>query len=157
MFLEKDEISKLVEPPKNLDKSSNLYNKDLAPVSLNERTWGKWNFAALWVGMAVCIPTYMLSASLIAMGMYWWEAMISILLGNFLVLIPMILNAHAGTKYGIPFPVFARASFGVYGAHIPSLARALVACGWFGIQTFIGGEAIDKILSILIDSWHGLK
>ena len=101
-----------------------------------------YNYASLWVAMSVCIPTYMLASGLIAGGMDWWQAVGTILLGNLIVLVPMLLNAHAGTKYGIPFPVFVRASFGVRGANVPAVLRALVACGWFGIQTWIGGQAI---------------
>lgn len=126
-----------------------LYNEDLAPVSLERRTWGLYNYASLWVAMSVCIPTYMLASGLIAGGMNWWQAVGTILLGNLIVLIPMLLNAHAGTKYGIPFPVFVRASFGVRGANIPAVLRALVACGWFGIQTWIGGQAIYTMLGIV--------
>ena len=130
-----------------------LYNSDLAPTPDAERTWTRWHLAALWVGMSVCVPTYMLAASLVKSGMNWWQAMLAILLGNLLVLVPMILCGHAGTRYGVPFPVFARASFGVFGAHVPSLARALVACGWFGIQTYIGGEAISAMIGILWPDW----
>jgi NCS1 family nucleobase:cation symporter-1 len=126
-----------------------LYNEDLAPIPLARRTWGTYNYAALWVAMSVCIPTYMLASGLIAGGMAWWQAIGTILLGNLIVLIPMLLNAHAGAKYGIPFPVFVRASFGVRGANIPAVLRALVACGWFGIQTWIGGGAIYSMLKIL--------
>ena len=126
-----------------------LYNEDLAPIPLARRTWGMYNYASLWVAMSVCIPTYMLASGLIAGGMAWWQAIGTILLGNLIVLIPMLLNAHAGTKYGIPFPVFVRASFGVRGANVPAVLRALVACGWFGIQTWIGGQAIAAMLSIL--------
>jgi nucleobase:cation symporter-1, NCS1 family len=108
-----------------------------------------YNYASLWVAMSVCIPTYMLASGLIAGGMSWWQAIGTILLGNLIVLIPMLLNAHAGAKYGIPFPVFVRASFGVRGANIPAVLRALVACGWFGIQTWIGGQAIFSMLKIL--------
>jgi nucleobase:cation symporter-1, NCS1 family len=129
-----------------------LYNKDLAPIHPECRSWGLYNYASLWVGMSVCIPTYMLAGGLIAGGMNWWEAIGTILLGNLIVLIPMLLNGHAGTKYGIPFPVFLRASFGVRGANIPALLRALVACGWFGIQTWIGGEATYSMLKIF---WPG--
>jgi len=126
-----------------------LYNEDLAPVSAERRSWGLYNYASLWVAMSVCIPTYMLASGLIAGGMSWWQAVGTILLGNLIVLIPMLLNAHAGTKYGIPFPVFVRASFGVRGANIPAVLRALVACGWFGIQTWIGGQAIYTMLGIV--------
>ena len=126
-----------------------LYNEDLAPVPKSKRSWGTYDFASLWISMAVCIPTYMLASGLIAGGMSWKQAIATVLLGNLIVLIPMVLNAHAGTKYGIPFPVFVRASFGVRGANIPAVLRALVACGWFGIQTWIGGQAIHSMLKIL--------
>ncbi|HMJ48348.1 MAG TPA: NCS1 family nucleobase:cation symporter-1 [Ferruginibacter sp.] len=127
--------------------SSSLINEDLAPVPLNKRTWNTWNYAALWISMSLCIPTYMLASSLIEGGMNWWQSILTIFLGNTVVLIPMILNGHAGTKYGIPFPVFARASFGTKGANIPAILRAIVACGWFGIQTWIGGYAIYLMLA----------
>ena len=129
-----------------------LVNEDIKPVPQSERTWNRWNFAALWVGMCVCIPTYMLASSMISAGMNWWQALLTVFLGNLIVLIPMVLNAHAGTAYGIPFPVLARASFGVLGSNIPAMMRAIVACGWFGIQTWIGGTAIFAILSIV---WPG--
>lgn len=125
---------------------ASLTNEDLAPVSPEKRTWGTWNYAALWISMSLCIPTYMLASSLIGGGMNWWQAILTIFLGNTIVLIPMILNGHAGAKYGIPFPVFARASFGTKGANIPAILRAIVACGWFGIQTWIGGDALYHIL-----------
>ena len=130
-------------------RRSTLYNADLAPVPFGSRTWGLWNIAALWVGMAVCIPTYMLAAGLISAGMSWKQALFTITLGNLIVLVPMMLNAHAGTRYGIPFPVLLRSSFGILGANVPALMRALVACGWFGIQTWIGGSAIYNLLAIV--------
>ncbi|MFB6262956.1 MAG: NCS1 family nucleobase:cation symporter-1 [Bradymonadaceae bacterium] len=129
-----------------------LHNPDLEPTAAEDRTWDKWNLAALWVGMSVCIPTFLLAGSLIKMGMNWWQATLTVLLGNLIVLVPLVLNGHAGTKYGIPFPVFARASFGVFGAHVPSIARALVASGWFGIQCFVGGEAILQMIKAV---WPG--
>ncbi len=128
---------------------SHLSNADLAPVPPSARTWSLWHVAALWIGMAVCIPTYMIAAGMVSQGMTWWEATLTVLAGNVIVAIPMILNAHAGTKYGIPFPVIVRASFGISGAHIPSIARALVACGWFGIQTWIGGSAAYMALAAM--------
>jgi nucleobase:cation symporter-1, NCS1 family len=131
-------------------------NADMAPVPMKERKWGTRDIAALWVSMSACIPTYMLASSLIAEGMNWWQAVLTITLGNTIVLVPMILNAHAGTKYGIPFPVYCRASFGLRGANVPAMLRALVACGWFGIQTWIGGGAIYKIVGIYVPSWHAL-
>ncbi|WP_338406933.1 NCS1 family nucleobase:cation symporter-1 [uncultured Flavobacterium sp.] len=129
-----------------------LYSEDLAPIPEDKRTWNTWNYAALWISMSLCIPTYMLSSSLIEGGMNWWQAILTIFLGNTIVLIPMILNGHAGAKYGIPFPVFARASFGTKGANIPALLRAIVACGWFGIQTWIGGFAIYQMMRLWIPS-----
>jgi nucleobase:cation symporter-1, NCS1 family len=134
--------------PGKLRYDLSLYNEDLAPVPPEKRTWGTYNFAALWISMSVCVPTYMLASGLIAGGMNWWQAILTILLGNLIVLIPMVLNAHAGTKYGIPFPVLVRTSFGVRGANIPAVLRALVACGWFGIQAWIGGQAIYSMLKI---------
>lgn len=128
---------------------ASLYNPDLAPIPPEKRTWGTYNYASLWVAMSVCIPTYMLASGLIAGGMSWVQAVLTILLGNLIVLVPMLLNAHAGTRYGIPFPVLVRASFGVRGANVPAILRALVACGWFGIQAWIGGQAIYSMLRIV--------
>jgi NCS1 family nucleobase:cation symporter-1 len=128
---------------------SPLFNADLAPVPRSRRTWTTYNFAALWISMAHCIPTYMLAGGLIAVGMNGWQALFTIGLGNLIVLVPILLNAHPGTRYGIPFPVLARASFGTRGANIPAVLRALVACGWFGIQTFIGGEAVKTFIEAL--------
>jgi len=136
--------------------ASPLWNKDLAPTTINERTWSTWNIAALWIGMSVVITTYTLAGGFIEAGMNWWQAMMTILLGNCIVLIPMILNAHAGTKYGVSFPVLARASFGTYGANIPAILRAIVACGWFGIQTWIGGTAIDALFGAIWTGWANL-
>ncbi len=130
-------------------QSDALINDDLAPVPIAERTWSMWSIAALWVGMAICITTYTLASSLIEQGMNWKQAVFTIFLGNLIVLIPMTLNAHPGTAYGIPFPVLIRASFGTLGSNIPALMRALVACGWFGIQTWIGGAAIYAMAAII--------
>lgn len=129
--------------------SSSLSNPDLAPTTAEQRTWSTWHIAALWIGMAVCITTYMIAAGMIEQGMNWWQATLTVALGNLIVLIPMILNGHPGAKYGISFPVLMRASFGTRGANIPALARAVVACGWFGIQTWVGGEAIYQILGAM--------
>jgi nucleobase:cation symporter-1, NCS1 family len=134
-------------------RDSALYNKDLAPISPERRTWRTYNYAALWISMSVNIPTYMLASGMIAGGMNWKQALFTVFLGNVVVLIPMLLNAHAGAQYGIPFPVFARASFGVLGANVPAILRALVACGWFGIQTWIGGEAINAMIVALAPAW----
>ena len=106
--------------------------------------------------MSVVITTYTLAGGFIEAGMNWWQAMMTILLGNTIVLIPMILNAHAGTKYGVSFPVLARASFGTKGANIPALLRAVVACGWFGIQTWIGGTALDALFSVMSPTYAHL-
>ena len=126
-----------------------LYNADLAPTMPAQRTWGTYNYIALWFSMSMEVTTYMLAASLIAGGMNWKQAVGTILIGNLIVLVPMLLNAHAGAKYGIPFPVFVRASFGPVGANIPAMLRAIVACGWFGIQTWIGGQAIAAMVAVL--------
>ncbi len=131
-------------------------NDDLAPTPQESRTWNLWHIASLWVGMSVCIPTYLLASSMVASGLNWWQSLLAIFLGNAIVLVPLLLNAHAGTRYGIPFPVFVRASFGVRGAHVPAILRSLVACGWFGIQTWIGGTAIHALLAILWPSWKTL-
>jgi NCS1 family nucleobase:cation symporter-1 len=128
---------------------SRLYNADLAPTRPEQRTWTTYNYIALWFSMSMEVTTYMLASSLIAGGMNWWQAVGTILLGNLIVLIPMVLNAHAGAKYGIPFPVFVRASFGVTGANVPALLRAVVACGWFGIQSWIGGQSIAAMVNVL--------
>jgi len=134
-------------------ESSPLYNPDLAPASAERRHWGTYNFAALWVSMSVNILTYMLAASLIQGGMNWKQAVATVFLGNSIVLIPMLLNSHPGARYGIPFPVLARSSFGVLGANVAAVLRALVACGWFGIQTWIGGEAINTLIAVLAPGW----
>ena len=134
-------------------RGSSLYNEDLAPISAAQRSWGTYNYAALWIAMSVNIPTYLLASGMIAGGMSWKQAIFTVFLGNVLVLVPMLLNAHAGAKYGIPFPVFARASFGVKGANVPAVLRALVACGWFGINTWIGGEAINAMTAAVFPAW----
>lgn len=136
--------------------ASPLWNRDLAPTTIRERTWSTWNIAALWIGMSVVISTYLLGGSFIEQGMNWWQAMLTILLGNTVVLIPMILNAHAGTKYGVSFPVLCRASFGTLGANVPAVLRAIVACGWFGIQTWIGGTALDALFAAIWPGWSNL-
>src|SRR3954470_868073 len=128
--------------------SSEYYSRDMAPIPAAARRWSARDMAVLWISMSACIPTYMLASSLIKQGMNWWQAVLTIFLGNCIVLVPMVLNAHAGTRYGISFPVYCRAAFGLRGANVPALMRALVACGWFGIQTWIGGEAIFKILTV---------
>jgi nucleobase:cation symporter-1, NCS1 family len=145
-------LVELVEPP----APSPLLNDDLAPTPLAARTWGRWHIASLWVGLSVCIPTYMLAASMIQAGLNWWQSVLVILAGNVIVLVPMIINAHAGTRYGIPFPVYARAAYGPKGAHLPSLLRAVVACGWFGIQTWIGGLAVSALIQFLWPGWADL-
>ena len=145
----------LAELPPDI-AASPLYNDDLAPTPASRRTWTTYNFAALWIAMAHCLPTYMLAGGLIALGMNWWQALLTIALGNLIVLIPILLNAHPGTKYGIPFPVLARSSFGTIGANVPALLRAIVACGWFGIQTFIGGEAVRIFLTAVWPAFNDI-
>src|SRR5262245_3701887 len=134
------------------DADPGYINPDLAPTTPSQRTWALKDLVALWVALAACVPTYMLASSLIEEGMNWWQAILTICLGNVIVLIPMILNAHPGTRYGIPFPVYCRASFGLRGANVPALLRAVVACGWFGIQAWIGGWAIYQITLVYVPS-----
>ena len=145
--------TELIETDVTSIADQKLINRDLSPTKVSERSWGTYAIAALWIGMSVNIPTYMLASGLIAGGMNWWQALMTIGLGNLIVLIPMVLNAHAGTKYGIPFPVLARASFGTKGSNIPALLRAIVACGWFGIQTWIGGQAFNLLITIIFPGW----
>ena len=130
-----------------------LASHDFAPTRIKDRTWTTYSFAALWVSMAHCIPTYMMASGLINTGMNWKQALLTILIGNVIVLVPILLNSHPGTKYGIPFPVFARASYGVFGANVPAIMRAIVACGWFGIQCWIGGQALDTLFRSLWPGW----
>jgi cytosine/uracil/thiamine/allantoin permease len=141
----------IVELHEDVSKS-NLYSEDLAPVPPNQRTWNKWHLAAIWVGMAVCIPTYLLASYMIKTGLNWYEALIIIGLANLIITIPMVLNGHAGVKYGIPFPVIGRAAFGIKGVHIASVTRGIIACGWFGVQTWIGGLAIYAIFNAITGS-----
>jgi len=137
--------------------ASPLWNADLAPTSPARRTWSTYNIAALWIGMSVVVTTYTLASGLMTEGMTWWQAMMTILLGNVIVLVPMILNAHAGTKYGISFPVLCRAAFGVKGANVPAILRAIVACGWFGIQTWIGALALNTLLTAAWGGWTAVR
>jgi len=132
---------------------SPLSNKDLAPTGPEQRTWGTYNLAALWIGLSIVITTYTLASGLIVAGMEWWQGLLTVALGNLIVLIPILLNSHPGTKYGIPFPVLVRSSFGIRGANVAAMARALVACGWFGIQTWIGALALDTLMTALTSGW----
>jgi NCS1 family nucleobase:cation symporter-1 len=138
-------------------RNSPRYNDDIAPTRAEQRTWSRWNVASLWVGMAICVPTYTLGGVLTAyFGLSVSEALWTILIANIIVLIPLTLNAYPGTRYGIPCPVVLRASFGIIGSNVPSLIRALVACGWFGVQTLFGGIAIHLLLSALFPAWAAL-
>src|SRR3954453_555710 len=145
-------MSEIVELSEDVSSSA-YFSPDMAPVPRVARKWTARDMAVLWISMSACIPTYMLASSLIELGMSWWQAVLTIFLGNCIVLVPMILNAHAGTRYGIPFPVYCRAAFGLRGANVPALMRALVACGWFGIQTWIGGIGIFTLLSLWYPTW----
>ncbi|PCH97190.1 MAG: hypothetical protein COB85_02915 [Bacteroidetes bacterium] len=140
--------SDIVELEENLEDSP-LYSEDLAPVPVAKRTWTMWNLAAIWVGMAVCIPTYILASYMIKSGLSWYAALIIIGLANLIITVPMVLNGHAGVKYGVPFPVLGRSAFGTKGIHIAAVVRGIVACGWFGVQTWIGGLAIYAIWNAL--------
>jgi NCS1 family nucleobase:cation symporter-1 len=136
--------------------ASPLYNHDLAPVPVAKRTWNTWDYSALWISMAHCIPTYTLASAMIGKGLAWWQALVVIALGNLIVLAPILLNSHPGTKYGIPFPVFARAAYGTVGSNLPAMMRALVACGWFGINAWIGGAALQTFFTSLWPGWGEL-
>jgi NCS1 family nucleobase:cation symporter-1 len=150
----KEEIRDL-SAAEEAEVAASVYSSaDMAPTGSRERKWGLRDIAVLWISMSACVPTYMLASSLISEGMNWWQAVLTIFLGNCIVLVPMVANAHAGTRYGIPFPVYCRASFGILGANVPALLRALVACGWFGIQCWIGGSAIYTILEIFFPQWR---
>jgi len=144
------DLFELANPPDD----SSLSNADLAPTLVSQRTWTTYHIASLWVGLSVCIPTYMLAASLVGGGMDWKQAIVTIMLGNLIVCVPMVLIAHAGTRYGIPFPVLARASFGIRGSNVPALLRAVVGCGWFGIQTWIGGQAIYTMMKVALPQYE---
>lgn len=145
-----------LEVDKDLRESS-AYNDDLAPTKIKDRTWNKWNITALWVGMAICVPSYTLGGVLTSyFGLSVMEALLTILIANIILLVPLTLNAYPGTKYGIPFPVLLRSSFGIVGSNIPCLIRGFVACGWFGIQTMFGGLAIHLFLSAISSSWASL-
>jgi NCS1 family nucleobase:cation symporter-1 len=150
------EVNGMFELTEDLPRSQ-FYNRDLAPVKLAKRTWGYYEYFSMWVGMSVCVPTWMLGASMISAGFDWLTTIFTIFLGNFIVLIPMVLDSFAGTKYGIPFPVFLRSSFGLFGANIPALLRGIIACGWFGIQTMIMAFAIDGILTAMSPGWGEMK
>ena len=141
-------------PDRSALLGSRFANEELLPTKLSERKWTTYNYAALWMGMAHNIPSYLLASGLVALGMNWLQAFLTITVANLIVLVPMLLNSHAGTKYGIPFPVFARAYYGLRGANLPALLRAFIACGWFGIQTWVGGQAIFVIVGVLAgDVW----
>ena len=140
-----------------LSGNASMWNEDLRPCTLAEHSWPGSKFAALWVGMCLCLPTYSLASGMIALGMNWWESVLTVFIGSCIVLGAILLVSHAGTKYGIPYPVFARLWFGTRGAHIPALARAVIAAGWFGINSWFGGQALDAILVHVVPTWQGLS
>jgi NCS1 family nucleobase:cation symporter-1 len=134
-------------------QNGSMWNDDLRPCTLEEHSWPGSKFAALWIGMCLCLPTYSLASSMIAMGMNWWESVLTIFTGSIAVMVAILLVSHAGTRYGIPYPVFARLWFGTRGANIPALARAVIAAGWFGINSWFGGQALDAILVRIVAPW----
>jgi len=137
--------------------ASKRFNADIAPTNVSQRSWNEWHIAALWVGMAICVPTYTLGGVLTTyFGLSVGEALWAVFIANVIVLVPLILNAFAGTKFGIPFPVMLRSAFGIVGSNVPALVRALVACGWFGIQTLLGGIAVHQLLAAMFDGWKAL-
>lgn len=152
--VEQDGIVTLTSEAAESLKDSHMLNEDLRPTTREEHHWTAYNFSSLWIGMCICIPTYTMASGLIALGMNWWQAIVTIILGNLVVLVPILLNTHAGTKFGIPYPVFARLWFGSKGAHIPAIARAIVAAAWFGINCWYGGAAIDTLLASMTGWEH---
>ena len=136
--------------------NTDLWNDDLRPCTRSEHSWGASRFASLWIGMCLCIPTYSLASGMITLGMNWWESVLTIFVGSCVVLVPILLVAHAGTRYGFPYPVFARLWFGTRGAHVPALARAVIGAGWFGINSWFGGQALDAIVSRVVPAWSAL-
>src|SRR5579863_4854814 len=132
------------------EQTAQLWNPDLAPTPAQKRTWRWYHYAALWLGMVMCVPAYTLASSLVGSGMSASQAILTVTLGNLIVLVPMLLIGHAGAKYGIPYAVLARCSFGTLGARLPALLRALVACGWYGIQSWFGGLMIYALIGVLI-------
>jgi NCS1 family nucleobase:cation symporter-1 len=144
------------EGVRDVEHNAELWNDDLRPCTREEHNWRTNRFASLWIGMCLCIPTYSLASGMISLGMTWWQSVLTVFTGSLVVLIPILLVAHAGTRYGIPYPVFARLWFGTRGAHLPALARAVIAAGWFGINSWFGGQALDAILGRLAPAWLGL-
>jgi NCS1 family nucleobase:cation symporter-1 len=136
-------------------RSSSLWNEDLRPCTREEHSWGASTFSYLWIGMCVCVPSYTMASGFLTLGMNWWQSLMTIFLGNVIVLIPLLLNASAGCKFGIPYPMFTKLWFGRKGSHIPTLIRGIVSAGWFGINTWIGATAIDGLLCIVFESWDG--
>lgn len=149
-------LYELTDEARVLLAGSKYFNDDLAPTSVSQRTWTTYHIASLWIGMSICIPSFTMASSLVSLGLSPWLAVFNVALGNLIILIPMQLNSHAGTKYGIPFPVFARMTFGSIGAHIPSLSRALTACGWCAVQAWIGGAAIVTMVAVFAPSFGGM-
>jgi NCS1 family nucleobase:cation symporter-1 len=137
-------------------QNHSMWNEDLRPCTVAEHSWPGGKFAALWIGMCLCLPTYSLASGMIALGMNWWESVLTVFAGSAIVLCAILLVSHAGTKYGIPYPVFARLWFGTRGAHLPALARAVIAAGWFGINSWFGGQALDAILLRVLPFWQTL-
>jgi len=154
--VERDGLFELTDIARAELSSSKYYNEDLAPTSISQRTWTTYHISMLWVGMSVCIPSFTMASGLVGLGLSPWLAVFNVALGNIIILIPIQLNSHAGTRYGIPFPVFARMTFGSIGAHIPSLSRALTACGWCAIQSWIGGAAFVSIIAVFLPSFSGM-
>lgn len=156
--VERDGIVTLTEPAaRQAEVHTDLWNDDLRPCTRAEHAWGASRFASLWIGMCLCIPTYSLASGMISLGMNWWEAVLTIFTGSVVVLVPILLVAHAGTRYGFPYPVFARLWFGTRGAHVPALARAIIGAGWFGINSWFGGQALDAIVGRVVPAWTALS
>jgi NCS1 family nucleobase:cation symporter-1 len=167
--VEKNGLFELTDAARAELGSSKYYNDDLAPTSVSQRNWTTYNITMLWVGMAICIPSLSLASGLIGMGVSPWLSVLNVALGNIIILVPIQLNSQIGTKYGIPFPLFARLTFGTIGAQIPALLRAITACGWTSVQAWVGGGAVGAIIgcfapkfgdatwTIGLPSWGGIQ
>jgi NCS1 family nucleobase:cation symporter-1 len=145
--------------------SPRLYNKDLAPSKTEGRTWGGYSIFALWTNDVHNLANYSFAIGLYALGLGGWQIMLSLAIGAVLVYLCMNLTGDMGQKTGVPFPVISRVSFGIFGAQIPALIRAVIAIAWFGIQTYLASVVLRVLLTALDpalaeydhDAWLGLS
>ncbi|TIS11074.1 MAG: nitrate reductase, partial [Mesorhizobium sp.] len=127
--------------------SPDLYNEDLAPATV--RNWGPFSIFNVWTSDVHSLWGYYLAASLFLFCGGFVNFIIAIGIGSLIIYFLMNLVGYAGVKTGVPYPVLARASFGIWGANIPALVRAVVACFWYGAQTAAASGAIVALLTRL--------